>query len=63
SGFYLALLVYGLQRFVWEFLKPYGPVVGPFTLFHLLSLAIAAYALAMLATAPQSKVTHERAAA
>ncbi|MDU6242972.1 MAG: diacylglyceryl transferase, partial [Bradyrhizobium sp.] len=35
----------------------------PFTLFHLLSLAIAAYALAMLATAPQSKVTHERAAA
>ncbi|MGY4304829.1 phosphatidylglycerol:prolipoprotein diacylglycerol transferase [Bradyrhizobium sp. USDA 4369] len=63
SGFYLALLVYGVQRFVWEFFKPYGPVVGPFTLFHLLSLAIAAYALAMLATAPQSKVMHERAAA
>ncbi|BAM86287.1 conserved membrane hypothetical protein [Bradyrhizobium oligotrophicum S58] len=63
NGFYLALLVYGLQRFVWEFLKPYGPVVGPFTLFHLLSLAIAVYALAMLATAPRAKVLHERAAA
>ncbi|CAL74219.1 conserved hypothetical protein; putative membrane protein; putative prolipoprotein diacylglyceryltransferase [Bradyrhizobium sp. ORS 278] len=63
NGFYLALLVYGLQRFVWEFLKPYGPVVGPLTLFHLLSLAIAAYAAAMLATAPQPKALHERAAA
>ncbi|MGJ5177946.1 prolipoprotein diacylglyceryl transferase family protein [Bradyrhizobium oligotrophicum] len=63
NGFYLALLVYGLQRFAWEFLKPYGPVIGPFTLFHLLSLAIAAYAAIMLATAPQPKVMHERAAA
>ncbi|GLH76989.1 hypothetical protein SSBR45G_18970 [Bradyrhizobium sp. SSBR45G] len=63
NGFYLALLVYGLQRFVWEFLKPYGPVIGPFTLFHLLSLAIAVYAAAMLATAPHAKVMHERAAA
>ncbi|CCD95659.1 conserved membrane hypothetical protein [Bradyrhizobium sp. ORS 375] len=63
NGFYLALLVYGLQRFGWEFLKPYGPVTGPFTLFHLLSLAIAVYAAAMLATAPQAKVLHERAAA
>lgn len=63
NGFYLALLVYGLQRFAWEFLKPYGPVIGPFTLFHLLSLAIAAYAMAMLATAPRAKVLHERAVA
>ncbi|CCD86546.1 conserved membrane protein of unknown function [Bradyrhizobium sp. ORS 285] len=63
NGFYLALLVYGLQRFVWEFFKPYGPVIGPLTLFHLLSLAIAAYAAVMLATAPQAKVLHERAAA
>lgn len=63
NGFYLALLVYGLQRFAWEFLKPYGPVIGPLTLFHLLSLAIAAYAAVMLATAPQPKALHERAAA
>ncbi|MGJ5203940.1 prolipoprotein diacylglyceryl transferase [Bradyrhizobium sp. HKCCYLR20261] len=63
NGFYLALLVYGLQRFAWEFLKPYGPVIGPLTLFHLLSLAIAAYAAVMLSTAPQPKALHERAAA
>src|SRR5215475_10178168 len=25
NGFYLALGYYGLQRFIWEFLKPYGP--------------------------------------
>jgi prolipoprotein diacylglyceryltransferase len=63
NGFYLALLVYGLQRFAWEFLKPYGPVIGPFTLFHLLSLGIVIYAAAMLATAPGAKVLHERAVA
>src|SRR6202051_1141435 len=39
NGFYLVLVYYGLQRFLWEFLKPYGALIGPFTLFHLLSLA------------------------
>jgi prolipoprotein diacylglyceryltransferase len=48
NGFYLAVLWYGLQRFVWEFLKPYGAVLGPLTVFHLLSLALAIYAIAML---------------
>jgi len=45
TGFYLFVGVYAGQRFVWEFLKPYGTVVGPFNLFHLLSLALIAYAL------------------
>src|SRR5712671_3411117 len=45
-GFYLVLVYYGLQRFLWEFLKPYGVLIGPFTLFHLLSLAILFYAAA-----------------
>jgi prolipoprotein diacylglyceryltransferase len=45
-GFYALCLTYGLQRFVWEFLKPYPPVVGPLNLFHLLSLGLAAYGLA-----------------
>jgi phosphatidylglycerol---prolipoprotein diacylglyceryl transferase len=63
NGFYLALGFYGLQRFIWEFLKPYGAILGPLTLFHLLSLAILVYAVVMLATAPHSKVTHERAVA
>jgi phosphatidylglycerol:prolipoprotein diacylglycerol transferase len=63
NGFYLALGYYGLQRFVWEFLKPYGAVFGPLTLFHLLSLIILLYAVFMLATAPLARVKHERAVA
>jgi phosphatidylglycerol:prolipoprotein diacylglycerol transferase len=55
QGFYLAVGSYGLQRFFWEFWKPYGTLLGPFTLFHLLSAAIVAYALAMIATAPKSR--------
>jgi phosphatidylglycerol:prolipoprotein diacylglycerol transferase len=45
TGFYLFVAIYAVQRFVWEFLKPYGKVVGPLNLFHLLSLALVAYAL------------------
>ena len=55
NGFYLALAFYGAQRFLWEFLKPYGPLIGPFTLFHLLSLSILLYAGVMLATAPKAR--------
>ncbi|UZE49621.1 prolipoprotein diacylglyceryl transferase [Rhodopseudomonas sp. P2A-2r] len=63
NGFYLALAFYGLQRFAWEFLKPYAAVVGPLTLFHLLSLGIAVYAALMLGTAPVARLNDERAAA
>ena len=63
NGFYLVLVYYGLQRFLWEFLKPYGALIGPLTLFHLLSLAILAYAVVMLATAPTARPMHERATA
>jgi prolipoprotein diacylglyceryltransferase len=45
TGFYLFVGVYAAQRFAWEFLKPYGTVVGPFNIFHLLSLALIAYAV------------------
>ena len=55
NGFYLAVGFYGAQRFVWEFLKPYGTLVGPFTLFHLLSAALVAYAVVMIVTAPIPK--------
>jgi prolipoprotein diacylglyceryltransferase len=48
SGFYLFVATYAGQRFVWEFLKPYGTLVGPLNLFHLLSLALIAYALVFL---------------
>jgi prolipoprotein diacylglyceryltransferase len=63
NGFYLVLVYYGLQRFLWEFLKPYGALIGPFTLFHLLSLFILLYAAVMLATVPKARPLHERAAA
>ena len=59
NGFYLAALWYAAQRFLWEYFKPYAPVVGPLTLFQLLSLALGAYALAMLATSKGR--SHERA--
>ncbi|MFB6459422.1 prolipoprotein diacylglyceryl transferase [Bradyrhizobium tunisiense] len=55
NGFYLALACYGAQRFLWEFLKPYGTLIGPLTLFHLLSLSILLYAGVMLATAPKAR--------
>jgi prolipoprotein diacylglyceryltransferase len=55
NGFYLALAYYGAQRFLWEFLKPYGTLIGPFTLFHLLSLSLLLYAGVMLATSPKAR--------
>jgi prolipoprotein diacylglyceryltransferase len=51
NGFYLAVAFYGAQRFAWEFIKPYGALIGPFTLFHLLSAALFVYAVVMIATA------------
>jgi phosphatidylglycerol:prolipoprotein diacylglycerol transferase len=58
NGFYVLVLFYAVQRFLWEFLKPYGPVIGPFNLFHLVCAALALYALAMM-WGNQGK--HERA--
>jgi prolipoprotein diacylglyceryltransferase len=63
NGFYLVLIYYGLQRFIWEFFKPYAALIGTLTLFHLLSLFILLYASIMLATAPHARVEHERAVA
>jgi prolipoprotein diacylglyceryltransferase len=63
NGFYLAVGLYGAQRFVWEFLKPYGALLGPFTLFHLLSAAIVGYAVAMIATAPNPRSANDHAVA
>lgn len=63
NGFYLVLAFYGLQRFAWEFLKPYAALLGPLTLFHLLSLGILLYAAVMLLTARPGRLGHERAVA
>ena len=48
NGFYLMVLFYAGQRFVWEFLKPYGAVAGPFNLFHFICLALVVYSLAIM---------------
>jgi hypothetical protein len=42
-GFYALCIWYGAQRFAWEFLKPYPPVIGPFNLFHLLCAGLVVY--------------------
>jgi phosphatidylglycerol---prolipoprotein diacylglyceryl transferase len=47
-GFYAMVAFYAAQRFLWEFLKPYGAVLGPFNIFHLVCLALVAYAAAMM---------------
>lgn len=48
QGFYLFVLFYASQRFIWEFLKPYSAVFGPFNLFQLLCLSLLGYAAMML---------------
>ncbi len=48
NGFYLMVLWYAVQRFCWEFFKPYAPVLGPLNLFHLICLGLTGYAMAMV---------------
>jgi len=50
-GFYVFAGFYGLQRFLWEFLKPYPTVFGPLNLFHLAAAALVLYAAFMLRVA------------
>ena len=49
-GFYPAgfILAMGAQRFVWEFLKPYPPLLGPLNIFHLLCLGLMFYGSVLL---------------
>ncbi len=47
-GFYWFCLVYGLQRFAWEFLKPYGSLIGPFNFFHFVCAGLIVYAAWMI---------------
>jgi phosphatidylglycerol:prolipoprotein diacylglycerol transferase len=44
-AFHALVLVYAVQRFLWEFLKPYPKLAGPLNLFHFLMLGLAAYAI------------------
>jgi len=47
-GFYLMCIIYAGQRFIWEFLKPYGAVIGPFNVFHIGCIILAGYGLWMI---------------
>lgn len=51
-GFHVFILAYATQRFAWEWLKPYPPVLGPLNLFHLLCLGLAGYALVWIRREP-----------
>jgi len=44
AGFYLFIGAYAAQRFSMEFIKPYGTIIGPFNLFHLICLGLLGYA-------------------
>ncbi len=48
QGFYLFVAWYAVQRFVWEFLKPYPMVVGPLNVFHLICIALIGYSVFMM---------------
>jgi prolipoprotein diacylglyceryltransferase len=48
NGFYWLTIWYGGQRFVWEFVKPYPTLIGPFNLFHILCAGLLIYGIAMV---------------
>ena len=48
NGLYILVLFYAAQRFVWEFLKPYGTLIGPFNLFHFICTALCCYSVVMM---------------
>ena len=48
NGFYALVFTYAAQRFLWELLKPYGTVIGPFNLFHFLCAGLVVYSLFMM---------------
>ena len=50
-GFYAMAIAYGAQRFLWEFLKPYPTIAGPFNIFHLISLGLVIYGCVWIARA------------
>lgn len=46
-GFYICVGFYAAQRFVWEFFKPYGTVMGSLNIFHIVCLALIVYSVFM----------------
>jgi len=48
QGFYLFVGYYALQRFIWEFLKPYPAIAGPLNLFQILCITLFFYSVFMM---------------
>jgi prolipoprotein diacylglyceryltransferase len=48
NGFYYFAIVYGGQRFLWEFIKPYPRLPFGINMFQVLCLALIAYGIFML---------------
>lgn len=48
-GFHAFVLAYAVQRFAWEFLKPYPPLVGALNLFHFVMIGLIGYAIIWIA--------------
>jgi phosphatidylglycerol:prolipoprotein diacylglycerol transferase len=59
NGFYLLVFTYAAQRFLWEFLKPYGAVAGPFNLFHFICAGLVIYSCAMIGRSMTRKAADE----
>jgi phosphatidylglycerol:prolipoprotein diacylglycerol transferase len=57
NGFYLTVGWYGLQRFAWEFFKPYATLLGPFNLFHFVCLGLVLYAAVMIRSGDRACTT------
>ena len=45
KAFYAFVIFYFLQRFAWEFLKPYPKFIGPFNVFQPISLGMIVYGI------------------
>ena len=60
-GFYAMCLWYGVQRFVWELLKPYPTLIGPFNLFHVLCGGLVAYGWLYIKAAHVQNYLEQRA--
>jgi phosphatidylglycerol:prolipoprotein diacylglycerol transferase len=44
-AFHAMITFYAVQRFAWEFVKPYPVIAGPLNVFHVLMLGLAAYGI------------------
>jgi prolipoprotein diacylglyceryltransferase len=59
NGLYLAIGWYAIQRFIFEYFKPYAAIAGSLTIFQCLSVVLLIYSVFMLLTARLA--AHERA--